>query len=96
MPELLEILMLLCFGCSWPLNLMKAYRAGTAKGQSLPFLVLIFTGYLCGIASKLWGGHFKWYVLFVYVLNAAILSLNILVYFRNRALDRKAKDACAC
>ena len=38
MPEILEIIMIVCFGCSWPMNLMKSYKARTTKGKSLGFL----------------------------------------------------------
>ena len=46
MPEILEIIMILCFGASWPFNVAKSYRARTAKGKSLLFLILIEVGYL--------------------------------------------------
>ena len=88
MGSILETAMLICFGFSWPLNLMKAYRAGTAKGTSLPFIILIITGYVCGISAKLISGNIN-YVLIAYLLNLAIVSLNLAVYFRNVALDKK-------
>ena len=34
MPELLEIIMLICFGASWPISVAKSYKARTAKGKS--------------------------------------------------------------
>ena len=40
-----ELGMLLCFGVSWPINVVKSYRMRTAKGKSLPFLIAIFVGY---------------------------------------------------
>ena len=88
MSSILETAMLICFGFSWPLNLMKAYRAGTAKGTSLPFIILIITGYIAGITAKLVSGQIN-YVLAVYLLNLVIVSLNVAVYVRNAALDRK-------
>ena len=51
--EILEIIMIVSFGASWPLNVMKSFRARTTKGKSLPFLCLIFFGYIAGIISKL-------------------------------------------
>ena len=57
MGSLFETLMLVCFGLSWPINMMKAYKARTAKGTSLPFLLLIITGYLGGIAAKIISGN---------------------------------------
>lgn len=92
MPELLEITMLICFGFSWPLNVIKSYKARTAKGKSLPFLCLIIAGYIAGIASKFINPAFdyaeKWYVLFFYFLNLIMVSLDLLMYFRNRRLDK--------
>ena len=53
MSEILEIVMVVSFGASWPLNVMKSYKSRTTQGKSLPFLCLIFFGYIAGIASKL-------------------------------------------
>ena len=88
MGSLLETIMLVCFGFSWPLNVMKAYKAKTAKGTSLPFVLLIITGYIAGISAKLISGQIN-YVLIAYILNLAIVSLNVIVYFRNVSLDKK-------
>jgi alcohol dehydrogenase class IV len=88
--HLFEAAMLVCFGVSWPLNVMKAYRARTAKGTSLPFIILIITGYVAGITAKIINGQFN-YVLAVYFLNLAIVMTNVFVYIRNKALDKKAE-----
>ena len=88
MGSILETVMLVCFGFSWPLNVIKAYRAKTAKGTSLPFILLIITGYIAGISAKLITGQIN-YVLIAYILNLAIVSLNVVVYFRNISLDKK-------
>ena len=88
MGSIFESIMFVCFGLSWPLNVIKAYKARTAKGTSLPFILLIITGYIAGITAKLVTGQIN-YVLIVYLLNLAIVSMNIVVYFRNVALDRK-------
>lgn len=90
--HLFEASMLVCFGFSWPLNVMKAYRARTAKGTSLPFIILIITGYIAGITAKIINGQFN-YVLAVYFLNLAIVMTNVFVYIRNKALDRKAENS---
>ena len=85
---ILETIMLICFGFSWPLNLYKAYKAKTAKSTSLPFILLIITGYIAGISAKIVLGNIN-YVLVAYILNLAIVSLNLAVYFRNLSLDKK-------
>ena len=88
MGSILETVMLVCFGFSWPLNVMKAYKAKTAKGTSLPFILLIVTGYIAGITAKVITDQIN-YVLIAYIVNLAIVSLNIVIYFRNVSLDRK-------
>lgn len=95
MAEILEIVMILSFGASWPLNVMKSYRARTTQGKSIAFLCLIFFGYIAGIASKLCNGAYmaefaqKWYVLFFYVLNLTMVGVDIGLYIRNFRLDRQ-------
>ena len=88
MGSIFETVMLLCFGFSWPMNLTKAYTAKTAKGTSLPFILLIIIGYVAGITAKIVTGQTN-YVLAAYVLNLAIVLLNLVIYFRNSTLDKK-------
>lgn len=98
MSELLEITMIVSFGASWPLNVIKSYKARTAKGKSLGFLCLILFGYVAGIASKLMNPVYmasfaeKWYVLFFYVLNFIMVATDFVLYLRNRRLDREAEQ----
>ena len=95
MAELLEIVMIVSFGASWPMNVMKSYKARTAKGKSLAFLYLIFFGYIAGIASKLVNETYmaqigqKWYVLFFYVLNLIMVAADLLLYYRNKRIDKE-------
>lgn len=88
--SIFETIMLVCFGLSWPINVIKAYKARTAKATSLPFIMLILTGYIAGIAAKLISGQVN-YVFAVYILNLAIVLVNVLVYFRNVSLDKNEK-----
>lgn len=86
MAEVLEAVMLICFGVSWPINAFETYRAKTARGTNWQFLVLITMGYIAGIAAKFVAGSINW-VLVMYFLNLAFLGVNWGVYFRNRRLD---------
>ena len=86
MSQFLEACMVISFGISWPVNIMKSIRTRSAKGKSLLFLVLIFAGYVCGIAAKLTAGAIT-YVFVFYVLNLLMVGTDILLYFRNRRLD---------
>lgn len=89
--EIMEICMIVAFGCSWPMNVIKSYRVRTTKGKSLTFLILIFTGYICGIIGKLQAPSCKWYVLFFYVLNFVMVGTDLLLYVRNYHLDKRAE-----
>ena len=87
MGEFLETVMLVCFGISWPVNLIKNYRAGTAKNMSLMFILLILAGYVAGIAAKLVTHRIN-YVLAVYIFNLVMVRGNLAVYFINRRKDQ--------
>ena len=90
MAALLEAIMLVCFGLSWPINAAKAWKAKTAAGTSWMFLALITFGYLAGVAAKFVGGSINW-VLIVYFINLTALVVNWAVFMRNRALDKRRK-----
>lgn len=93
--EFLEVIMIVSFGASWPFNVIRSYKARTAKGKSLSFLCLILFGYAAGITSKFVNESYmtnigeKWYVLFFYILNFIMVSADLVLYFRNKALDNK-------
>ena len=98
MAEILEVLMIVSFGASWPLNVIKSYKMRTTKGKSLAFLCLVFFGYIAGITSKLVNDAYmaaiadKWYVLFFYVLNLIMVGLDLCLYARNYRLDKQSKE----
>ena len=87
MAQMLEMIMLVCFGISWPMNAYKAYKAHTARGTSLVFILMILFGYVCGITAKIVTGNIN-YVLIAYFLNVATVGVNLAIYFHNRALDQ--------
>lgn len=90
MAELFEVLMVVSFGLSWPLSILKSYRAKTTKGKSLFFLFMILAGYAFGITSKFLAGKIT-YVLFFYCLNFVMVATDIGLYFRNRQWDQHIK-----
>ena len=85
---LFECGMLLCFGVSWPVSVYKSYRSRTAKGKSLVFLLAILVGYVCGIFGKIVTHNIN-YVLIMYGINFCMVLCDVLLYFRNRGLDRR-------
>ncbi len=85
------MLMVVSFGISWPISIAKALRSQTAKGKSVCFSYFIWAGYLFGIASKFLRGSLT-YVFVFYVINLVSVSVDVLLYYRNRRLDRKREE----
>jgi hypothetical protein len=85
-----EVVMLACFGCSWPVSVVKSLRVRKVTGKSPLFLWLILSGYLGGIAFKLarWrtdpGG--RW-ILALYVFNLTFVAVDTFLYYRYRHND---------
>ena len=97
--HLLEALMILCFGLSWPLSIYKSWTSRTAKGKSLYFEVFIWIGYIFGIANKFisyMNNPDKDWIFFLawafYFLNIAEITVDMVLYFRNVKLDKKREQ----
>ena len=94
MEQIFEVLMIVCFGVSWPFNIAKSWKSRTARGKSLLFEVCILVGYICGIAGKFITGNVT-YVLVAYVINVVMVAVDILLTLRNVALDKLADRKAA-
>jgi len=90
--QLLEVMMVLSFGAAWPANIIKSLKAKTTQGKSLPFLLIVEFGYICGIGSKFMSGNVN-YVVFFYILNFVMVLLDLLIYIRNYRLDNLAANS---
>ena len=90
MAQVLEVLMLVCFGISWPFNIAKSLKSRTAKGKSIGFELCIIIGYLCGLAGKFIGGNVT-YVVAVYILDILMVTTDLILTLRNKVLDRMAE-----
>ncbi|MBQ9802253.1 MAG: hypothetical protein IJW51_04205 [Clostridia bacterium] len=86
MSEFLETVMLICFGLSWPVTLLKKLRAKNASSTSLAFMILILVGYAAGITAKVMTTGCN-YVFYVYIFNVLMVLANLLttLYFRAKA-----------
>lgn len=81
--SIFEAIMLVCFGASWPVSILKTYKVKNPTGKSSGFLLLIIVGYLAGILNKL-NGHMDW-VLWLYILNMLMVSADfaLVIYYRD-------------
>lgn len=86
MSLLFEAFMMIAFGLSWPFNIVKSIRTKSAKGKSLFFLILVDSGYLFGIISKILAENITW-VIYFYVFNFLMVLTDIVLYFINRSRD---------
>ena len=94
--QLCEIGMLVAFGFSWPFNIVKSWRSRTAKGKSVLFEFIVVFGYLVGLLGKYISfrrtgtlAYSTWF----YLADIAMVVIDIVLYFRNTALDRQADRA---
>ena len=79
-----EIIMLACFGAAWPVSIYKSYTSKQTKGKSVIFLFIVVVGYLAGIVHKLLYNYDA--VIFLYALNTTMVTIDILLYYRNKKL----------
>lgn len=88
MNSVYELIMLICFGISWPFAALKSYKARSTKGKSLLFLIAIWIGYVSGILHKVL--YSQDLVIIVYIFNLTVVSIDLLLYVRNRRLERQS------
>ncbi len=74
-----EILMLLCFACSWPVSIIKSLRTKIVTGKSPLFMSIIMLGYIFGIINKL-VSNFD-IVIYLYIFNFLIVGFDLFLYF---------------
>jgi lipopolysaccharide export LptBFGC system permease protein LptF len=86
--QLFETAMVISFGISWPLSIIKSYKSRTTKGKSIIFLYFILFGYISGVASKIFSSNIT-YVFVFYVINLIMVFIDLCLYYRNYKLDKK-------
>jgi len=85
--SIFEALMLVCFGLSWPLSIVRTLRSKSVAGKSPYFIGIIILGYLFGLINKI--QNMDW-VFWLYILNIMMVSADLILYFKYR--DRKATN----
>ena len=88
-PEILEVIMLICFGLSWPIAAIRSFKSHNPKSTNVPFILLILFGYMAGVTAKFISGNVG-YVLIAYLINILSVIANLVVFFVNkRRVHRK-------
>lgn len=87
--SIFEVMMLICFGAAWPFSILRSARSRSNQGKSLVFLLVVLAGYLAGVAHKLLYSRDP--VLGLYVLNGAMVAVDIGFYWRNAGARCKSE-----
>jgi len=85
--KVFEVAMLVAFGTAWPFSIYKSYKSKSTKGKSAIFLVVLVVGYICGILNK-WTTNAIDYVVWFYVANLVMVSVDLCLYFRSKRYER--------
>jgi len=88
--SIFEIIMLICFGAAWPVSILKSWTARSNNGKSLFFLVIVLIGYVAGILHKIF--YLSDAVIILYVVNFTMITIDILIYFRNERIESSLKS----
>lgn len=85
--EIFEIIMLICFGCSWPITILKTLKSKTVKGITPVFYCLVLIGYISGAIYKLF--YHPNYVFFLYIINIITVSIQLCLYcyYHNKEIN---------
>ena len=87
--SIFETIMIVCFGLSWPMSIVRSVRSRSTKGKSLLFMCFIAFGYVCGIISKIIAHNYN-LAFWFYFPNVIMVCTDICLYFRNKKLEQAA------
>jgi hypothetical protein len=74
-----EVIMLLCFGVSWPVSIAKSVRTKVVAGKSPLFMALVCLGYISGLVHK--SLHSPDLTMILYAANLAMVATDLTLYF---------------
>ena len=84
MNSIFEAIMLICFGFSWPFDIVKTVRVKNPTGKSYLFMTLIIIGYIAGCIHKI---LYSWdFIFWLYLLNTLLVASDLVLclYYQHR------------
>ncbi|MFA7074057.1 MAG: hypothetical protein WC234_02575 [Endomicrobiaceae bacterium] len=89
--SIFEIIMLLCFASAWPFSIRKSYVSKQNTGKSIVFLYIVLIGYIAGMMHKVVYNMDG--VFYLYLFNFFLVSADMIIYYRNERIAKKAREA---
>ena len=86
--QIFEVIMLICFGLSWPVSVYKSIKTKSTQGKSIVFIIAIIIGYISGVIGKIVNNQLS-YVLIIYCVNLVVVMIDLSVFFVNRKNEMK-------
>lgn len=80
-----EVLMLICFGFSWPVNIHKSITSKSVQGKSLLFRYVVMSGYLFGAIHKY--VYDLDFAIYLYLFNMSMVLIDIMLYYKYKKLS---------
>lgn len=91
MTTFFELVMLTCFGLSWPISVYKSFTSKSTKGKSCTFIIAIIIGYISGILGKITSNQIN-FVLILYCFNLIMVLIDLTLYFINKQNEKKSVE----
>jgi len=86
--SIFEATMLICFGVSWPISIVKSVRTKVVSGKSPLFMGIVCFGYISGFIHKLL--YSMDWIIALYTLNMVLVAIDLTLYFRYLPLEKQA------
>ena len=82
--SIFEIIMLVCFGFSWPFAIIKTIRVKNPAGKSYLFMSLVIIGYIAGCIHKIL--YSRDFVFWLYLLNTLLVATDLVLclYYKHQ------------
>ncbi len=78
--SIFEAMMLICFGMSWPVSIIKSVRTKVVAGKSPLFMIILSVGYVSGLTHKFL--HSLDWITGLYALNLILVLTDLALYYK--------------
>ena len=78
--SVLEAGMMVCFGASWPFQVVKTFKSKAVGGKSILFLWLVEIGYVMGMLHHILYAPDK--VIYLYLMNFILVGADMTLYYK--------------